>query len=132
MAHRCPESLPICPITLDGWELEFNRVANIAPAKDLFACVQGAIYYVSENDIEALDRCERLYERVYLRIAQGLEAYTYIMQEEYRTGERPERHYLDIIHKGYRQWELDRCTLEAAYWQSGRGNLSNLKQEVRI
>lgn len=126
MKRRCPDSEPVAPATLFGYVLTFRGnskgygVANIEPGKGK---VFGAVYKVSEDDIESLDVYEgypRLYIRkdVRVKLANGktVKAFAYVMNSGYKLA-LPSHKYFDIIRTGYFNWELP---VESLYDTVGR------------
>lgn len=127
MQMRCPTAMPVGPLTLPHWQLEFRGVADIVPYPG--AEVVGALYRVWEQDELALDRYEGyrrsdpesgLYRKVFSQV-QDIEGRTkpfmfYVMNEEHISP--PQRYYLETIQQGYADWHLPTDTLEAAVLRS--------------
>lgn len=70
MMKRCPDASPVARAKLKGYQLTFNRVADIVPEEQ--AITWGAIYTVSPKDIENLDLYEG-YPRLYGKIPVEVE-----------------------------------------------------------
>ncbi len=65
MMNRCPDSRSVTRVKLKGYQLCFNRVADIVEEEQ--AVTWGAIYTVSPEDIKNLDRYEgypNLYDKI--------------------------------------------------------------------
>ena len=56
MAQRCPDSVGVSAAVLSGWKLVERTYADIEPAAG--ECVNGALYEISERDLENFDRYE--------------------------------------------------------------------------
>ena len=56
MKSRCPDSVGVSAAVLSGWKLVERTYADIEPAAG--ECVNGALYEISERDLENLDRYE--------------------------------------------------------------------------
>jgi hypothetical protein len=106
MALRCPTAEYRGHWFLRGWNLVFERHANIVPQRG--GRVPGVIWRVRESDIEALDAYEGLgyyYRRREWR-QDGNSFFFYEMLESSRGGS-PSINYLEGIAQGYRQCGLD-------------------------
>src|SRR5262245_8319065 len=55
-ARRCPESRPVAPAVLEGWQLTFQGVADIEPNQP--ANTYGAVWRITDGDLERLDQYE--------------------------------------------------------------------------
>ncbi len=103
---------------LEGWRLEFNKVASRNPeegyaniVKDDKEIVEGILYTVFDSDIKKLDRYEgypchynRITVIVKLNDGKEREAITYVANsEKVRDGLKPSREYLNHL--------LERCDL---------------------
>jgi gamma-glutamylcyclotransferase (GGCT)/AIG2-like uncharacterized protein YtfP len=121
MKGRCPDSVPVAKVSLKDYQLVFNRVADIVEEKS--ALVPGALYTVSQADIENLDHYEgypSLYDKVQVVAEddQGktYKAFAYVMTVKGR-GEPGSRYY-GIIEEGYKDWQLPLSLLQKALNQS--------------
>jgi gamma-glutamylcyclotransferase (GGCT)/AIG2-like uncharacterized protein YtfP len=118
MAHRCPDARPLGPGTLEGWQLNFQGVADIRPKPR--ARTQGALWRISDRDLARLDTYEgypSLYgrERLPVRTPGGeLLAITYVMRDEDGYQGLPSDVYLATIRRGYEQWSLPLIALDFA------------------
>jgi gamma-glutamylcyclotransferase (GGCT)/AIG2-like uncharacterized protein YtfP len=109
MKNRCPDSVPVAKVKLKGYQLNFNRVADIVKKKNGVA--QGAVYQVSPDDIKRLDIYEG-YPNYYTKIQvlvededkNRYEAFAYVMTS--KGSEEPSPHYYNIIRQGYEDWRL--------------------------
>lgn len=121
MKSRCPESVPVAKVKLEGYQLNFNQVADIV--EDKRAAVWGAIYTVSPRDIKSLDLYEgypRLYDKLDVEVAddQGktYRAFVYVMTA--KGCREPSEGYYQIIEEGYRDWGLNFYPLRQALKES--------------
>ena len=120
MARRCPDSRPVSPAVAIGYGLVFPRpdsewrggVAGITP--DDQAHVEGAVYEISDSDLEALDHYEAVSEGEYTRIdipvtlrsGSNITAITYQANPEPGGPFTPSPRYLRTMLKGARQHSL--------------------------
>jgi gamma-glutamylcyclotransferase (GGCT)/AIG2-like uncharacterized protein YtfP len=118
MAHRCPDSEPVAPATLEGWQLTFQGVADIRPRPR--ARTHGALWRISDRDRDRLDAYEgypSLYGREkvpVLSAGEELVAATYVIGDEDHYLGLPAPSYLDTIRQGYEQWGLPAIALDFA------------------
>lgn len=111
MSRRCPDSIPVTQAILRDYKMVYRRgVATIEPSKG--DKVYGALYIISDSDLEALDRYEgypTLYYRQKIKVeARGTgeqEAIAYFMHTTYKFSP-PRGGYYEIIEEGYRNWGL--------------------------
>lgn len=118
MLERCPDSQSKCKATLPDYELVFagyskrwkGGVATIRPCKGME--VKGAIYEISDKDLNRLDRYEGhpiVYNRIKVKVTteygESVEAVTYIMREPFEETQ-PSEEYLKTIQQGYKDWEI--------------------------
>jgi gamma-glutamylcyclotransferase (GGCT)/AIG2-like uncharacterized protein YtfP len=100
---------------LEGWRLEFNKMASRNPyegyaniMRDKRCVVEGIIYEIPSSDIAKLDCCEGYpfhYDKIKVRVkldsGQEVEAVTYIAQpDKIRSGLKPSKEYLNHLLKG--------------------------------
>ena len=95
---------------LDGYEIRFNKIskktssgrANIIPSE--YACVEGALFSLTEEQFNILDKNEPGYHRQNINIKTDggvVEATTYIADSDMvQDGLRPEKEYLSLVLKG--------------------------------
>lgn len=107
--RRCPEAIPMVGVYLEDYKLVYNKYADIIPCQG--ERVYGAIYELSINDLKNLDEFEGypyLYEKINLKVQDSngvfYEAFAYVMIE--KGNKLPEDDYLDIINKGYQDWNI--------------------------
>ena len=117
MLSRCPNATPVKRASLKGYKLVFNELADIVIEENKY--VKGAIYVISKQELEELDRLEGyplLYNRVIIEVEDDLgsryDAVTYIMEE--KALQAPPEHYYQLLVKGYEDWELEMEFLEEA------------------
>jgi len=117
MISRCPEATPIKKVVLKNYKLAFNQLADII--KDEDDKVFGAIYVISKQDLEELDRLEGypdLYHRIEIEVedekGNRYDAFAYTMVE--KGSDMPPDHYYNILLQGYEDWDLPVEFLEKA------------------
>lgn len=119
MARRCPAATPVQALTIKGWQLVFRRVADVEPCPG--AVVHGALYNVTPDCVDALDRFEGVASGVYRVVDftvklpgtdRRVKAFFYRMNRE--GLEPPSDVYFRRIQRGYAQWRLPRRRLLAA------------------
>ena len=107
MKKLCPSMQKVQSYMLDGWELSFNKYADIRP-NDVLG-VYGALYYINDDDVKALDKFERGYKKVKfnatLKSGKTEKCMVYVMEERQKTA-KPEEKYFQTIVQGYADWEL--------------------------
>lgn len=117
MLSRCPNATPIKKAALKGYKLVFNELADIVVDEN--KNVKGALYVISKQELEELDRLEGyplLYDRITIEVEDDLgskyDAVTYIMEE--KALQAPPEHYYQLLVKGYEDWDLAMEFLEEA------------------
>ena len=115
MNLRCPGAAELSAAVLPGWRLAERFYADVEPGEGS-DCVNGALYAISADALESLDRCEgypELYTRESLPVVdrEGVrrEALVYIMTEKYRRelGGRPfPAEYREICSAGAVHWGI--------------------------
>ena len=117
MLSRCPESKAIKKVILRNYKLVFNELADIIPQEN--ELVLGAIYVVSKQELEQLDKLEGypdLYERKIVEVedekGNRYDAIVYTMVE--KDLKLPPNHYYEILLKGYEDWGIPKEHLELA------------------
>lgn len=117
MESRCPEATPVKKVVLKNYKLTFNQLADIIKNED--EGVFGALYVISKQDLEELDRLEGypdLYERIIVEVedekGNQYDAFAYTMVE--KDLELPPDHYYNILVEGYEDWDLPMENLEKA------------------
>ena len=107
MKELCPSMQKVEPYMLDGWELSFNKYADIRPNDGLG--VYGALYYISDGDVKALDKFEQSYKKVHfnatLKNGKKERCMVYVMEERKKTA-KPDEPYFQTIVQGYADWNL--------------------------
>jgi gamma-glutamylcyclotransferase (GGCT)/AIG2-like uncharacterized protein YtfP len=117
MRERCPSARALAVARLDGWRLTFRGVANIEPAEG--RTVHGALWWLSRDDLVALDR----YEGAPIHYRQRIvvvdtdhgprRAIAYLMERPSYLG-LPSTWYLGRIAEGFRDWGLPARELRRA------------------
>jgi gamma-glutamylcyclotransferase (GGCT)/AIG2-like uncharacterized protein YtfP len=117
MESRCPDATPIKKVGLKNYKLTFNQLADIIQNED--EAVLGALYVISKQDLEELDKLEGypdLYDRIIVEVEDDkgnkYDAFAYTMVE--KNLELPPDHYYEILIKGYEDWNLPKEYLEKA------------------
>ncbi len=120
MTQRCPAALPLAPYALGGHRLAFvgegnsrwgrGGVATVIPQAG--SSVPGALWLLTPECEAALDQFEGVASGRYVRDEQlmqhdGNPVLIYIATLERGTENKPNRKYLDVIHLGYANWQLD-------------------------
>jgi len=118
MLERCPDSKPMFIATLPNYKLVFvgwsrqwrGGVISIKPLRG--ERVRGAIYEISEQCIQRLDKFEghptnynRFKVTVFDEDSEPIEAITYIKAGQFEETQ-PSKEYLAVIQQGYRDWRL--------------------------
>ena len=112
MKHRCPEAVEISAAVRPGWKLVERRFADIVECAA--ACVNGALYEITANDLAALDSYEGypdFYNRRIVTVSDAdgrlRNAVVYVMTAEYGQ-------YLDG--EPFSEKYLAGCSAGAEYW----------------
>ena len=118
MLERCPSSKPMFIATLPNYKLVFvgwsrqwrGGVIGIKPLRG--ERVRGAIYEISEQCLQRLDKFEghptdyaRQKVTVFDEDSEPIEAITYIKAGQFEETQ-PSKEYLAVIQQGYRDWRL--------------------------
>ena len=119
MKNRCPECEEISSATLLGWKLEEVLYANITKSKN--HTVYGALYSISENDLNALDDYEGYPDFYNRRIVDVIDkngltqsAIVYTMTKDYKNslkGKKYSDYYRAICSAGASYWEIENSFL---------------------
>ena len=124
MAHRCPGAEPIGAALINDYELVFRRgYLTIEPHEG--AAVPVGIWRISDENEKALDRYEgfpKFYRKEYFNIpfwmpgnkGENEHCLAYIMQDGHPL-EVPSDYYFYTVLQGYRDFDIDRAPLIAAY-----------------
>lgn len=137
MAYRCPTAKPIAKSWLHDYRLVFkgrrrNAHATVIPEEG--QAVPVVIWEISARDEAALDRYEGVssgyYTKEYMTLevdGEMQEVLIYIMTPcDFGT---PTKQYLDIITRGYLDFNLPTTTLEEAVAHSYKGAIVYEKKE---
>ena len=115
MQERCPESKPLYKVTLPNYKLIFSDwsrqlrggKANIVLFRG--EKVHGAVYEVSDQCMNRLDRYETPYSRTKIKVfdedGDSVEAITYIKSGQPQEA-KPSQEYLSVIQQGYKDWGI--------------------------
>ncbi|MBN1643819.1 MAG: gamma-glutamylcyclotransferase [Dehalococcoidales bacterium] len=119
MSKRCPGArpkftavLPHYKLIFSGWSQDWHgATASIKPFRG--ERVVGAVYEISEIDLQKLDKYEdypRTYDHINVLVikedGQAVKALTYIKRQQSEES-RPSPEYVAVIRKGYRDWDLE-------------------------
>ena len=117
MLSRCPDAIAIKSASLKDYNLTFNELADII--KKDWEEVPGALYVISKEELEVLDRLEGfpdLYDRIGVEVldekGNTYEAFAYTMIE--KDIQSPPDHYYNLLLDGYKDWGLSLEILEKA------------------
>lgn len=117
MMSRCPNATAVKKAALKNYKLVFNELADIIQHEEDH--VLGALYVISKQDLEELDRLEGypdLYDRIVVEVEDEnggkYDAFAYTMVE--KNLENPPDHYYKILVDGYKDWNLPDDKLERA------------------
>ena len=118
MQTRCPDSKPMFVATLPNYKLVFVgwsrqwRGGVISIKSFRGERVRGAIYEISEQCLQRLDKFEghptnynRFKVTVFDEDSEPIEAITYIKAGQFEETQ-PSKEYLAVIQQGYRDWRL--------------------------
>ncbi len=121
MMSRCPYAIPVARVKLYGYQLTFNRVADIVEEEQ--AITWGAIYTVFPEDLKNLDRYEgypKLYDKIPVVVeddkGHSYQAFAYVLT--IKGLNEPSDGYYHIIKEGYRDWRIPQKPLREALKQS--------------
>ena len=115
MLERCPDSKPVFTATLPNYKLVFvgwsrqwrGGVVSIRSFRG--EKVPGAIYEISEQCLQRLDKYEAGYNRLNVTVfnedGEPIQATTYIKAGQSEET-RPSPEYLSVIQQGYRDWGI--------------------------
>ncbi len=126
LRSRCPSSRVVCSATLPRHTLAFGghsrrwkgAVATVVPAEE--ATVEGVLYEMEAEDIEALDGFEG-HPHTYTRVRRTVsltgggteDAYVYVLPGKTAPG-RPSGEYLVVLRLAYLERRFDQAPLAAA------------------
>jgi len=117
MSSRCPYAIPLKKVSLKGYKLSFNELADIVPTEG--EDVVGGLYLISKQELEKLDILEGhpdLYERIIVEVVDDdgnlYEAFVYSMVD--KKEQAPPDSYYNILKDGYEDWDIDMERLEKA------------------
>lgn len=125
MSLRCPDALPLDPAELPTHSLLFRgnrRSIGVATVeRSIGSSVPGALWAISESDLQTLDRYEgfpTLYYRknvdVFTDQGKLFTAMTYVMHQHYSKAV-PSKEYLTTIYNGYLDFGLNTKRLRLFY-----------------
>jgi len=115
MRERCPESKPLFKANLPNYKLVFSGWSReLKGGKATIRLnrgekVLGAVYDVSEQELQKLDRYEAGYGRLKVTVfdedGEPHEVITYIKADKSEES-KPSSEYLSVIQQGYKDWRI--------------------------
>jgi gamma-glutamylcyclotransferase (GGCT)/AIG2-like uncharacterized protein YtfP len=144
MRRRCPTAVELGRAALPNHRLVFaghseawgGAVAHVARAPG--AKVEGMLYVISEQDLEALDRCEGVpfvYDRVVKTVVdehgKRRRANVYRLDAELAHEGTPAARYFEVISSAYRRHGFDREALATAIARSAGAVRARLGHALR-
>jgi len=115
MRERCPESKPLFKANLPNYKLVFSGWSReLKGGKATIRLnrgekVLGAVYDVSEQELQKLDRYEAGYGRLKVTVfdedGEPHEVITYIKADQSEES-KPSSEYLSVIQQGYKDWRI--------------------------
>lgn len=115
MKERCPESKPLYKATLPNYKLIFcdwsRQLKGGKATIVLFRGekVIGAVYEVSDQCLNRLDKYETSYNRTKVNVfdedGDSVETITYIKSGLPKEA-KPSQEYLSVIQQGYKDWGI--------------------------
>lgn len=112
MKSRCPDSFALFTASLHGWKLVERYYADIEKSEQ--DSVNGALYLISENDLDPLDHYEgypESYYREYVQVTSEdgsiYQALVYFMTDEYKK---------QMSHRNYTSRYRAICSAGADMW----------------
>jgi hypothetical protein len=127
LRRRCPDVRVLGTASLHGYGLAFAGAsrtwngATLTLVPEAPGRVDGVLYLVSQLSAADLDRingCPRVYERVLLGVGEGLTAHAYCMRPPLTTG-APSEPYFDLVLREYHRLGFDPAPLVVALDRSG-------------
>lgn len=117
MRRRCPDAIPVQPLTLEHGQLVFRSVADAIVKQG--GRLQGGLWRLSECSEATLDRHEGvrfgLYVKRHFMVSLGQRPERCLFyQMQVRGVEPPTQAYLDMLLQGYRDFGLDENLLMQA------------------
>ena len=107
MAKRCPNAKALEKYILNGYKLEFRRVANIKKTSkkiDRIACGIWEITEACEKSLDIYEGYPHLYGKIKIKLDDGREVMTYFMNSGFQAP--PSSEYLNTIIQGYQDFGL--------------------------
>ena len=114
LALWCPAARPLLKAALRDWRLVFRQWADLVPSPG--DAVPGGLYEMDPRDLQALDECmdsPALYHQITICVetpAGPASAVGYRMNPGHPLA-LPDADYLDLILRGYADWNLDPAAL---------------------
>ena len=112
MRQRCTDAKPIRRCVLPGYRLVLRGAADVEMCAG--ESVEGALYWVSEDDEKSLDGFEgvpSLYVRRSFSVEEGTATFYQMDPPRYKA---PRDRYLETIRNGFVDWGIPFDTLERA------------------
>lgn len=132
MQRRCPNSEPFDVGMIQGYSLEFNKVATLCKDKDSEApCV---LWNITDEHEKALDRFEG-YPYKYIKVnvpvivnGEEIKAMAYVMRDSSQL-QPPTEGYFQRIYDGYTEFGLDESVLYEAVDRAEQAQAERIERE---
>lgn len=113
MTYRCPDAEPVQSFYLRDWRLRLYNHATVEPAPG--HTVPGALWRITPECEQYLDWFEGypVYYRKQELEQDGIRFMIYLMNEP--LGGTPGQVYVDLLHEGYRDWQLPPACLDQVH-----------------
>lgn len=120
MGERCASFRPVRRCALQNHRLVLRGAADVEASEG--DVVEGALYWISEEDQRVLDGFEgvpNLYVRRTFHVEEGTAIYYQMEPPRYKT---PRQGYVDTIREGFVDWDIPQDTLDRAIAEQDRSN----------
>lgn len=111
MKYRCPKAKRMGMALLDDHAFQFKYHADVEI--EFGSTVEGVLWQLDQDGLDLIDRCEGypdyyIRDPLWVRCDDGLDyqAWVYKMRNEQELN-LPNQSYLDMVHEGYVQNDLD-------------------------
>lgn len=132
MAMRCPESTPFDVGTVQGYSLEFNRVATLCKNKDATApCVLWNITAEHEKALDGYEGYPYKYTKVQVPVVvngEKIKAMAYVMKDSSHRNP-PKEEYFTRIYDGYAAFGIRDDTLFEALLRAEEAQEKRIEKE---
>jgi hypothetical protein len=134
LRRRCPDVRVLGAAGLHGFGLAFAGAsrtwggATLTLVPDHARRVDGVLYLVSQvsaADLDCINGCPVVYERVSINVGEGRSANTYCMRPPLAVG-APSETYFELVRYEYERLGFDPAALIAARRRAGRASTTTL------